>query len=33
MNSHEIEVWALRSIEWVGQGQPNEDSRVELKAK
>jgi hypothetical protein len=32
MRTHEIEAWALRAIERVEQRQPNEDSRVELKA-
>jgi hypothetical protein len=33
MKPHEIENWALRIIERVERRQPNEDSRVELKAK
>lgn len=33
MRSHEIENWVLRVIECVKSGQPNEDSRVELKAQ
>lgn len=32
MKTHEIEEWALRAIERAENGQPNEDSRVELKA-
>jgi hypothetical protein len=31
--THEIEYWALEVIRRVEAGQPNEDSRVELKAK
>ena len=31
MKSHEIEAWAIRVIGRVESGQPNEDSRVELK--
>ena len=30
MRTYEIEEWALRAIERAEQGQPNEDSRVEL---
>jgi len=33
MRAHEIENWVLRIIEQVESGQPNEDYRVELKAK
>jgi len=33
MRAHEIENWALRIIEQVESGQPNEDYRVELKAE
>lgn len=33
MKPHEIESWALRVIERVERRQPNEDSRVELKAE
>lgn len=33
MRKHEIESWALRIIEQVESGQPNEDYRVELKAQ
>src|SRR6266540_4555312 len=33
MRTYEIEAWALRAIERVEQRQPNEDSRVELKAE
>ena len=33
MRRHEIEDWALRIIEQVESGQPNEDYRVELKAQ
>jgi hypothetical protein len=33
MRVHEIEDWALRVIEQVESGQPNEDYRVELKAQ
>ena len=33
MRRHEIENWALRIIEQVESGQPNEDYRVELKAE
>jgi hypothetical protein len=32
MKFHEIEAWVLKVIERVNSGQPNEDSRVELKA-
>ena len=32
MKAHEIESWALNVIDRVRAGQPNEDSRVELKA-
>lgn len=32
MKHSEIEAWALRVIEQVRRGQPNEDARVELKA-
>jgi hypothetical protein len=32
MRTHEIESWALNVIDRVKAGQPNEDSRVELKA-
>jgi len=32
MKTHEIEAWALRAIERVEQHQPNEDSRIELRA-
>lgn len=31
MRNHEIEAWALRIIDDVSNGRPNEDSRVELK--
>jgi hypothetical protein len=33
MTHSEIEMWALRVIEQVKMGQPDEDARVELKAK
>jgi hypothetical protein len=33
MTHNEIEMWALRVIEQVKNGQPHEDARVELKAK
>jgi hypothetical protein len=33
MRTHEVEAWALRAIERVENQQPNEDSRVELKAE
>src|ERR1700687_3132438 len=33
MRTYEIEAWALRAIERVDKGQPNEDSRIELKAE
>ncbi len=33
MRSHEIEAWALKLVDQVRNGQPNEDSRVELKAE
>ena len=32
MRTHEIEEWALRATRRVEERQPNEDSRVELKA-
>lgn len=33
MKTYEIDAWALRVIERIEQQQPNEDSRVELKAE
>lgn len=33
MRKHEIENWVLQIVDQVKVGQPNEDSRVELKTE